>query len=375
MPRGEPNWRLAVGLALIAAAAYAVYFKPPPRPPERFGYEPNPEGVQDFMRELPQPYFRQAGAEAMAKAQGIDTFLYRSVLKAHRARYGKDFVVGRQEIGSCVAWGAMHAVYCAESVSWELGEISEPPLMPVTSVIYGGSRVEARGKDPQGFDGSSAKGGFGDGSYGAAAARWLRDWGVVYAKDYPGIFDYTTDGFTGSREKEEGAYGAGGKGDNYRVDTLAKQHPCKHVVKVENWDELCAALEAGFPCTVASGQGFSSRTDEYGISEARGSWSHQMVIWAVAHAKNGRTPEDVACIGNSWGPRWISYAGKKIDPLMPDGSFWAKRAVVERMIRGDTWAIGRVDGFKWKDIHHKNWFQPPVSTIASPPKDLTDDPN
>jgi hypothetical protein len=367
MPRGDSNWRLALAIALGAVAVWLAVRPSTPQPPERFGYRPDPEGVRKFMQELPQPYFRQAAAEAMEKAEGRDVFLYRSLLKAHRAKYGQEFVVGRQEIGSCVAWGAMHAVYCAESISWDIGEIAEPPFMPATAPIYGGSRVEARQDNPEGFDGSSPRGGFGDGSYGAAAARWLRDWGVVYAKDYPGVFDYTTEGFSGAREKQEGAYGAGGKDDNYRIDKIAKQHPCKYVVKVENWDELCAALEAGFPCTVASGQGFSSSTNEFSIAEARGAWSHQMVIWGVAHAKNGRTPEDVACIGNSWGPRWIKYAGKKIDPSMPDGSFWAKRAVVERMIRGDTWAIGRVDGFKWKDIHHNEWFQPPpVSTLAKP---------
>ena len=361
-------WRLIVGGLLIAAAGWVSFGGRQQQ--ADYGYTPNPDAVEAFIRELPEPYFRQAGKEAMKQAKGIDTFLYRSLQKAHRARYGTEFVCGRQQIGSCVAWGAHHAVWCAESVSWELGEIPEPPLRPVTSVIYGGSRVEARQDNPEGFDGSSPRGGFGDGSFGAAAAKWLREFGVVYAQDYPDLFDYTTVGFTGAREKEEGAYGAGGKSDNYRVDALAKKHPCKHVVKVETWDELAAALEAGFPCTVASSQGFSSSTDEHGIASAGGVWMHQMVIWGIAHAKNGRTPEDVACIGNSWGESWIRYAGKKIDPDMPDGSFWAKRSVVERMIRGDTWAVGRVDGFAWKDIHHGRWLSvpPDISTLVRPTK-------
>lgn len=357
MSRGE--WRtLAVILAVLAVG---LSLGQQAKAPQRFGYRPDPEGVRRFVAELPQPYFRQAGAEAMAKAQGRDTFLYRAVLKAHKARTGTDWVCGRQEIGSCVAWGASHAVMCADAVSWELGEIAEPLPQPVTSVIYGGSRVEARGKNPEGFDGSSPKGGFADGSYGAAAARWLRDWGVVYPADYPGIFDYTERGFSGEREKEEGAYGAGGRGDNYKVDKLAKQHPARHVVKVETWDELSAALEAGFPVTVASWQGFAATADEWGIADASGAWAHQMVIWGIAHKKNGVAPEDVACIGNSWGPKWLKYVGKKIDPQLPDGSFWARRAVVERMIASDAWAIGRVDGFKWKDIHNGNWLMPAPS--------------
>lgn len=357
-------WRLSLCGLLLAAAGWLALREYENQ--GNYGYTPNPKAVEEFVKQLPQPYFRQAAKEAMQKAEGRDVFLYRSLQKAHRARYGTEFVCGKQEVGSCVGWGAHHAVWCAESISWELGEIPEPPLRPVTSVIYGGSRVEARmSGSSEGFDGSSPRGGFSDGSYGAAAAKWLREFGVVYAKDYPGIFDYTTAGFTGAREREEGAYGAGGRGDNYKVDRLAKLHPVKHVVKVETWDELAAALEAGFPCTVASSQGFSSRTDEWSIAEARGVWQHQMFICGLAHAKNGRTPEDVACIGNSWGDRWISYAGKKIDPDMPDGFFWAKRAVVERMIRGDTWAIGRVDGFKWKDINHDRWLSVPPSDVSS----------
>ncbi len=363
------SFQFIVLAGLLLAAIFADY-----RRAENYGYTPNPTGVEQFIKELPKPYFRQAGADAMAKAEGKDTFLYRSLLRAHEARYGTPFVVGRQQIGSCVAWGAHHAVWCAEAVSWELGEIPEPPLRPVTSVIYGGSRVEARQDNPEGFDGSSPRGGFGDGSFGAAAARWLKEFGVVYAQDYPGIFDYTSDGFTGSREREEGAYGAGGKGDNYRVDKLAKQHPCKHVVKVETWDELCAAIESGYPVTVASGQGFSSRRSEgtgpeAGIAEASGVWMHQMVCLAIRHRKNG-SPDDLALILNSWGPN--ASSGGKYPPDQPDGSFWARRSVVERMIRSDSWAIGGVDGFKYRDISHNKWLGLPsdFSKLVKPEKRL-----
>lgn len=319
------------------------------------GYVPDPVGVEKFVRELPQPFFAQAGAECVKKATGKDVFLYRHMLDAHQARYGKPFVVGRQQIGSCVAWGAMHAVYCGESVSWAIGERPDPPIMPATAPIYGGSRVEARQDNPEGFDGSSPRGGFSDGSYGAAAAKWLKNWGVVYATDYPGVFDYSTAGFLGSREKEEGAYGAGGRGDNYKVDRLAKQHPCRHVAKVSTWDELCAALESGYPVTVASGQGFSSRRSggngpEAGISEASGAWAHQMVFVGIRHKKNG-SPDDLALILNSWGPSW--NAGGKFPEDQPDGSFWARRSVVERMIRSDSWAIGET-AFRWRDVDHRN---------------------
>lgn len=334
---------------LLAGLLYAATRKAPVR---NFGYQPNPEGVQRFLAELEQPFFFQAGAEAMERATGSDTFLYRPMYRAHRARYGNDFEVGRQLIGSCVAWGAMHAVYVAESVDWDLGRIPEPPLMPATEPLYGGSRVEARGKDGSG---RSPVGGWSDGSYGGAAAKWLRDWGVVYRKPYE-AWDYTT--YDHKREKQEGAYGCGGQGDNGRLDEVAKKHPCKHVVQVRTWDELAAALESGFPVTIASNQGFSSQRDRLGYSEAQGSWAHQMMALAIRHKKNG-SPDDAALILNSWGPDWNGPPENRWPDDMPAGSFWARRPVVERMLsQGDAWAIGSVDGFHYRDLHHGNWLGP-----------------
>jgi hypothetical protein len=101
--------------------------------------------VAEFLDELGERrYFSQAAPEAMEKAQHVDTFLYRAMAKAHQARYGKPWVCEKQGIGDCVAWGAMHAVWCSEAISWDLGQMAEPPMVPSTEAIYGGSRVEAR---------------------------------------------------------------------------------------------------------------------------------------------------------------------------------------------------------------------------------------
>ena len=51
---------------------------------EPTGYVPNPEGVREFLAELDQPLFRGAAPEVVAKAQGKDTFLFRSAVKAHQ---------------------------------------------------------------------------------------------------------------------------------------------------------------------------------------------------------------------------------------------------------------------------------------------------
>jgi len=39
--------------------------------------------------------------------------------------------------------------------------------------------------------------------------------------------------------------------------------------------------------------------------------------------------------------------------------------VVERMIKGDTWAIGGVAGFGYRDIHNGRWLQPaPIESLT-----------
>ena len=126
--------------------------------------------------------------------------------------------------------------------------------------------------------------------------------------------------------------------------------------------ECVAALTAGFPVTIASNQGFANRTDESGILAPSGTWFHQMFLAAIRFKENappGVKAVDACLVVNSWGTRWLSYAGKYPSD-QPDGSFWAERPVIERILaQGDSYAIGDVQtGFEWRDIHHGRWLQP-----------------
>jgi len=349
---------LVAALLLGVAATIAVHSWQRPRQAENFGYVPDPAGAREFLGQLAEPYFAQAGAECMAQAKGVDTFLYRSMYRAHQARYGKPFVVGRQLIGSCVAWGAMHAVFCQESVSWALGETAEPPMLPSTEAIYGGARCQAMNRSFAGWS---------DGATGFGAAKWLKNWGVVYRQPFADLgVDLTT--YNAETEKAWGAYGAGGETQRPQFEAIAKRAPCKHVVAVRTWDELAAALEAGFPCTLASSQGFSSRLGPSGIMEASGVWYHQMVAIGIRYKANG-SPDDCVLILNSWGPAWCGPYENRWPDDMPPGSFWARRRVVEGML-GDAWAIGSVEtGFKWRDLHNGNWMQPAPPEIRPPAPD------
>jgi hypothetical protein len=364
MPRANAVRWLAVALLLgLAAAAIVAGLGRGPGPAgwpgdENFGYRPDPQGVERFLAELPQPLFRDAGAETVREAKGVDTFLYRSAVRAHLARYGKPWVCERQGIGDCVSWGWAHGIWIAQSIDWETGRLAEPPLFPSSEALYGGSRVEARGRSG---DGSSPVGGYSDGSYGAAAARFVRDWGVVYREKFD-RYDLTN--YSANRAKDWGAYGCGGQGDGGKLDAIAKKHPAAHVALVTTWAEAAAAIEAGFPVPVASMQGFASTTNAQGYAAASGQWAHQMCFVAVRYQANGSPSDALLCL-NSWGPRWITYRGK-FPADQPDGSFWVTRPVVESMLRAkDSFAVGSVSGFGWRDLHNGNWLTPaPPETIA-----------
>lgn len=355
------RYRLAVaavllGLAVLVAVRAGLLLEGTIGFGGRFGYTPNPEGTKQFLRELDEPRFSQAAPECMAKVRGVDTFLYRAADKAHRARYGTPFKVWRQSIGDCVSFGWGLGIFVSESVDFENGQLAEPPMLPVVESIYGGSRVEARNK-PEGG------GGWSDGSYGGAAARWCRDWGVVY-REVVATHDLRT--YSGDRAKQWGNWGNGGQGDKGRLDAVAKKHPCKYVSLVKDWSEAAAAVEAGFAIPICSMQGFASRRTEGGWAEASGTWAHCLCIIGVRYQKNG-SPRDGMLIANSWGESWIS--GPKWPDDMPEGCFWADRKTVERMLAGeDSFAVGSVAGWGWREINHGEWLQPmPVETIGRKP--------
>ncbi len=304
------------------------------------GYVPNPEGTAAFVASLPKPFLTQAGPDCLKYAQDENpVLLYRALMKAHKQKYGREWVVGAQGIGDCVSWGNAHACDVNLAVMFVRGEVSDFK-MAATESIYGGSRVE-------GVGGREGSGGWGDGSYGAAAAAWLHKFGVIYREPYP---DFSQDltSYSASKAKSWGNWGNGGQGDNGRFDEHAKLHNVKSCVLVRSFREAAAAIQAGYPVAVCSGQGFSSNRDNDGFARASGGWSHCMCFTGVRFDKPGLLCQ------NSWGPNWIS--GPKWPEDQPDGSFWVEERVAERMLSGgDSFAISNIDGFPYRDLQHGDW--------------------
>lgn len=338
----------------------------------RFGWRADRAAADEFVASMgPRGVFATAAGDAMAVPLGTDVFLWRAADKAAREQYRKPFGVSNQKSrGSCVGHGASHAVYFSESVAWAAGLRAEAPYRPSTSSIYGGSRVEARSKNG---DGLSPVGGFSDGSTGFHAARWLRDYGVCYQRNYPEFGLNLVD--SPELEGEWGAYGNGGKNDRGRFDAEARKHPIKSVARVSTWAELTQSLSSGFAVSIASDVAFqaNSRDADGFIARSGGVWPHQMAVAGVRWAKNAppgtSRPRDGVLIVNSWG-NWPANGGGKYPADQPDGSFWVTRADIEAVLAaGDSWSFSTSANWEPVPLDNGAWFEPapPEPAPAGPP--------
>lgn len=340
----------AVGFValLCLAAAVAVGYRP--RTGESFGYTPDPQGTARFLAELDHPTFGDAAPAAVREHTSRDTFLYRQVQRSHLAAYGEPWESWNQgPHGSCVSFAFALGSYCAQAVDWCEGELPDPPKTVATEPIYGGSRTAAR-LPP------IAENRGGDGTYGGAAARWITGLangtgGILYRQVY-GSTDLRE--YSIPRSIQMGRYGVPAD-----LAKIAHEHKALAVARVDTWDELCASIERGSPVVLCSTVGYGGRStrDADGFLERGSPWAHAMLAWAVRHKANG-SPRDGALIQNSWSAGWMK--GPKWPGDQPDGSFWASRANVEAALaQGDSFAIGGVTGFAWRELDHGEWLDVP----------------
>lgn len=355
-PRSETSWTFSAVAFVVFAAALGTLVSRyvgflADRVETNFGYQPNPAATAEFLSELDQPRFAQAGKECMENVVKQDTFLYRYADEAHRAVYGKPFTAWDQgSAGTCVSFGWGVGSYIGQAVSWKQGELPAPPKLVATEPIYGGSRTFAR-LPPVTFAGYS------DGSYGAAAARWVAGkckdpavGGILY-REVVGKFDLSR--YSIDRSREWGAYGP-----PREIATAAAAHRALAVAQVTTWDELVAAITSGYCVPICSDVGFAATKvrDKDGFLPRGGQWSHCMCCISVRFA-DGPGKRDGALVLNSWNTTWVT--GPKWPSDQPDGSFWASRADIEAILRqGDSFAIGGVSGFPWRKLEHKEWMSP-----------------
>lgn len=305
------------------------------------GYTPQPAQSERFIRSMPRPtlkeaapdFFQARGPPPARYAADEPILLYRALNVAHQRKFGSNWSPIRQEIGDCVSHGWSLACTTRLAIDYVLGESGDFQVV-FSEAVYGLSRVEGRGVKYNGG---------GDGSYGSAAAAGVTKFGVPFRLDYTNVASSECDGrtYSGSRARNWGAYGCGGRSDEGRLDAIAKLHPVGQVALITTWEETVAAIRNGYAIAVCSGQGFAYATDRDGFARPQGSWAHCMCAFGVRFDREG------VLIANSWGSNWIDQSGGKYPSDMPPGCFWCDRRVWERMIAGrDTYAVATVKGFQ-----------------------------
>lgn len=287
-------------------------------PPRYCGWIPDPQAVQECMQgwEVRPFLVLPAGADDSAEQSEESVYLWESV-----RRVTGDILAGRDQgaVGSCVAVATASALEHLECVQIAAGE---PGVYRdvASEVIYGGSRVQVGGGRIRG-----------DGSIGAWAARWVKEYGVVPR----GVFGrYDLRQYSVQRCREMGRHGVPAE-----LLALARQHPVLEVARIQSWAEACAAVRRGYPVLVCSDQGFRMERDAEGFCAPRGIWYHAMALIGI---RTGARPGGFLL--NSWGDQ--AHSGPRVPPHAPPAGFWVDAAVLDRMLRqGDSWAFAHLIGF------------------------------
>lgn len=246
-----------------------------------------------------------------------------------RKLLGKDTENYPQEIGDCVSFGAKNAVeYLMACERLIKGDFEKwRPVFP--PYLYGTGRVYI-GRGQLGNE---------DGSLGSWMADAIVKYGVLCA-DEPNVPRYA-----GNVAKAWGAR----NGDTYlnKWKPIAEIHPVRSAAKINNWNELVAAICNGYPCTVASMQGFQMEAGSDGFHDPSGQWPHQMCFIGV----DDEAPEPYAILLNSWGDAHGRLKDLKTGENLPVGTLRIKKRVAEYMIQsgGETFAFSNFDGFPDQD--------------------------
>lgn len=331
------NWQQIVGWAVLTAAVWlasTLGFKSDYKPPfpvpifdEDLGWVPMPDEVDKVARDQPFYSFDQTPAGQIK--DDLPKFVY--LWKAYHKLKGVNPPSENQNpVGSCVAFGTCIAVERTMQVQIAFDGKAEEFKPLSREVVYAGSRVEVGGGRLRG-----------DGSVGAWAAKFVKDWGVI-SREVHGKYDLTK--YDPARCR---AWGNSGVPND--LEPLAKEHPVQEITLIKTWDQAKKALAQGYGIAVCSGQGFEGPRDSRGVKKPRGSWAHCMAIDGYHIDADGK---EYAHIENSWGEKPGEGPVGWGDP--PTSGFWIEASVCTRMIEArDCWAFSAVKGFPAKNI---DWF-------------------
>lgn len=223
------------------------------------GWIDDQKAVEAVMSELPFPVFGDVWGSTKESGKGKVVILTDVLEKV--AGY---FPLRKQLQSDCVAVSSALAVDIAKAVDiWIKKEFELWVAETASEDIYGGSRVII----------GKGRLGRGGGSVGAWAARWVNEYGALPRGKY-GSVDLSK--YDVNRVTEWAV-----KGPPQELLPFSKEHPIQTVSLVETYEQLRDLIANGYPVTVASSQGFSSKRDKDGFAAPQGTWQHQMCIAGI----------------------------------------------------------------------------------------------
>jgi hypothetical protein len=240
---------------------------------------------------------------------------------------GKDTENYAQEIGDCVSFGAKNAIEYVQCTEILMKGEREKFRSIFPPYLYGTGRVLVGQGQMNGTDGSSGS--------------WMADAVIKYgtlAAD-----EHNVPHYSGSIAHKWGD----SPGPPKEFIAVAKEHPVKSAALISSWEELIAAICNGYPCTVASNQGFEMEARNDGFHAPSGTWSHQMCIIGVDDEHN----EPYAIVLNNWGDVHGQLKDFTTEEDLPVGVLRVKKRTIERMIAaGETFAYSNFEGFPEQPI-------------------------
>lgn len=287
----------------------------------RFGWAPNKESLEDFIRRHRYPYLSQTNAAIKGTGEGKKAFLH----LAYERVAGRQFEPHDQQAPDCVSQAAALAVDFLAAVQIAIHRLPQRWVAKTaTEPIYGGSRVEIAG---------GVKGG---GSTGHWAAEWVQRYGTLHRIQYPGGYDFT-------EYNAQLAIELGETGCPDSLEPISKLHPVKKTAICRSYEEARDCIFNGHPVMVCSNVGFGEgkckRDSDGFLTRGRRPWWHAMLLGA--YDDEYRRP---GCLCyNSWGYDWV-YGPTR--GHQPPGTFWIDAETVDLMLsQGDSFAFSAYQGF------------------------------
>ena len=293
------------------------------RPPD--GWLDVPDAVEAVAEAIPCGWFGDTEAGADNSTLPKSVYLWDA---ARKVLGGLLPPRNQGQVGSCVSFAAARAIEYTMLAEIARGE-PETFCTVATEPIYAGARVEVGGGNLRG-----------DGAFGAAAALWVKDWGVL-SREFHGAYDLTAYDEIRCRE-----WGRDGCPDV--LESVAKLHPVNGITRIKNWGDAMRALANGYGISLCSNQGFAMARDANGFARSSGRWAHAMCLagYQTGAKEGGR-------IDNSWGASAHTGPMGAGDPG-PEG-FWASAEVIDGMLgSGDCWAFSAFTGFPRRTIDWGN---------------------